>query len=123
MRKPRILIVDDELAHVRLVTLMLKRMDRYEVMWELDATLALQAAVKFKPHLVLLDWVMPKINGEEVARQIRADFRLCDTRILFLSAILKPSDSQEIAGFPAIAKPIGMNELIESIQKQLREAA
>jgi two-component system, OmpR family, alkaline phosphatase synthesis response regulator PhoP len=123
MRKPKILIVDDEVGHARLMTLMLKRMDRYQVMSELDSTLALQAVVKFKPHLVLLDWVMPNMDGEEVARQIRADSRVSETPILFLSAILRPSESREIAGFPAMAKPVEMHQLVEAIEEQLREVA
>jgi DNA-binding response OmpR family regulator len=121
MPKPRILIVDDEPGLLRVLTLML--MKRYDVLAELDATQALEAALKFKPHLVLLDLVMPKIPGEEVARQIRADPRICDTPVLFLSAIiLKRETPIEVAGYPAIAKPIGMNELVVVIEEQLRMA-
>jgi len=90
----------------------------------MDATLALKAVLKFKPHLVLLDWVMPRIHGGDVAEQIRSDSRVCDTRILFLSAIIVKRDTPlELAGCPALAKPIGMNELIDSIDEQLRKVA
>jgi DNA-binding response OmpR family regulator len=124
MRKLRILIVDDEPGLVRLMTLMLTSVHHYDVHSVTDATLALEAAVKFKPHLVILDWIMPKMHGGDVARQIRANPRVCDTRILFLSAITTNMDSRgEIAGFPAIAKPVGMHELVEAIEEQLREIA
>jgi CheY-like chemotaxis protein len=122
MRRPRILIVDDEPGLVRVMTLMLTNLDHYEVRSVLDATQALEAVVKFKPDLVLLDWVMPHISGGDVAQQIRDDPRVSDTRILFLSAIMMRRDGPgEMAGFPAIAKPIGMHELVEAIEEQLCE--
>jgi len=122
MDKPRILIVDDESGLVRLMTMMLNT--RYEILAEVDATQALEAAIKFKPHLILLDWVMPQMHGGDVAKQICADPRLCDTRILFLSAIvMKRNGRGEMAGFPAIAKPIGVHELVEAIDEQLSEVA
>ena len=120
MRRPKILIVDDEPELVRPLALMLTT--RFEVRSIYDATQALQAAVEFKPDLVLLDWVMPKMNGGDVAQQIRADSRVCGTRILFLSSIMMRRDGfGEMAGFPAVAKPIGFSELVEAIENQLSE--
>ena len=118
MRKPRILIIDDEPGLVRLMTLMLET--RYEVRATTDATEALEAAVRFKPDLILLDWVMPHLSGGDVAQQIRTDSRVGDTRILFLSAITMRRDKvREMAGFPAVAKPVGIRELIDAIEGQL----
>ena len=105
MRKSRILIVDDEPGLLRLLTLNLEKMDRYEVLTVEDSTLVLEAVVNFKPDLVILDWIMPTIPGEEVAEQIGADCRIANTPILFFSAfIMKRDGHQEISGFPAIAK-------------------
>jgi DNA-binding response OmpR family regulator len=124
MRRPRILIVDDEPGLVRLMTMMLTNLHRYEVHSVTDANQALEAVVKFKPHLVLLDWIMPHLSGGDVAQQIRADARVCDTRILFLSAVVpKQHALGELAGYPAIAKPISVHELVEAIDEQLRKAA
>jgi DNA-binding response OmpR family regulator len=117
-RKPRILIVDDEPGLVRLLALILTT--RYEVRSIYDSTQALEAAVEFKPHLILLDWVMPQMHGGDVAQQIRADARVWDTRILFHSAVVSKRDTPEgMAGFPAIAKPTGVTELIEAIEQQM----
>jgi DNA-binding response OmpR family regulator len=122
MGKPRVLIVDDEPGLVRLLSLMLRT--RYEIRTEVDSTRALEAVVKFKPHLVVLDLIMPKIPGQEVARQIRADSRICDTPILFLSAIISTRETpSEVAGCPALAKPIGLHELVEAIEERLCETA
>lgn len=124
MRKSKILLIDDEPGLLRLMTLMLNFRDRYEVRSVADATKALSAVVEFKPDLVLLDWIMPKMNGGEVAQQIRADSRVCATRILFLSAIIMKRDNPgELAGYPAVAKPIGLQELVEAIEEQLLKAA
>ena len=104
------------------MTLMLTSRKRYDVSSVLDATLALKAVLKFKPHLVLLDWIMPKIGGAEVAEQIRADSRVSKTPILFLSAIVNGNEP-EIRGFPAISKPVGIHALVEAIEEQLRKDA
>jgi DNA-binding response OmpR family regulator len=121
MRRSRILIVDDEPGLVRIMTLMLMNLNRYEVSSVCDASLALKAVLKFKPHLVLLDLVMPKLSGGDVARQIRDEPHVCNTPILFLSAITKPSEP-EICGCPAICKPIGIDALVEAIEQQLHKA-
>lgn len=124
MRKTRILIVEDEPGLVRVLTLMLEKLNRYEVLSVADSSLALNQVVKFKPHLVLLDWVMPKLTGGEVARQIRSDSRVARTPILVISALAKGRNGAgEVAGFPAISKPMGMDELVHGIEEQLRNAA
>ena len=122
--RPRILIVDDEPGLVRVITLMLTHLDRYEVLTVGDPTQVLEAVVKFKPDLVVLDWVKLKTHGGDVAQQIRADSRVCDTPILILSALAsKGEESILIAGCPAIDKPVGLNELVEAIEKQRRNGA
>jgi len=103
---------------------MLEKLNRYEVISVRDSSLALNQVVKFKPHLVLLDWVMPKMSGGDVARQIRADSRVSRTPILVISALVKERNGEgEFAGFPAISKPMGLNELVHGIEEQLRKAA
>ena len=62
MRKPRILIIDDEPGLIRLMTLVLTKGHRYEVHAITDATKALEAVVKLKPDLILLDWIMPHLS-------------------------------------------------------------
>jgi DNA-binding response OmpR family regulator len=121
MRKARILIVDDDPSLVRLLTLTLERFDRYEVASEVDPNRALEAVLEFRPHLVILDWIMSENPGNEVCEQIRADPRVAGTPIIFLTAfILKRDGPQEIAGCPALAKPFGRDELVGLIEAQLR---
>jgi CheY-like chemotaxis protein len=118
--KRRILLVDDEPGFTRLVQVNLERTGLYHVREENDAVKALETAAEFKPDLVLLDLVMPRMDGAHVGRLIRGDARLKHTRLLFLTgSITKWEAGKEIGGVPALAKPIGTKELIAAIEAAL----
>jgi chemosensory pili system protein ChpA (sensor histidine kinase/response regulator) len=70
--------------------------------------------------VILLDIVMPKIDGGELATQIEADRQLHDTPIIFLTAPVTHSEAKSglhIQGHPLAAKPISIPELIDAIEK------
>ncbi len=118
--KRRILLVDDEPGFTRLVQVNLERSGLYEVREENDAVKAIDVAAEFKPDLVLLDLVMPRMDGVHVGRLIQNDPRLKHTRIMFLTgSITKSGNGMEIGGVPALAKPIGTKELIAAIEELL----
>jgi DNA-binding response OmpR family regulator len=123
MKKKRILIVDDEVGFTRLFKLNLEQRPEYEVRVENWADNALSTAREFRPDLVLLDVIMPKMIGNEVAAGLRADASLQATPIIFLSAVggRKPSEERVPAldGYPCIAKPASVEELIDGIEEQL----
>jgi two-component system alkaline phosphatase synthesis response regulator PhoP len=121
MNKPRILIVDDEPSFVRLLKLVLENTGRYSVRKENDAVKAVDVAKEFKPDLILLDFVMPKVDGVSVAQALRAEAQFSRTPILFLSATVVEHDGFEaqIAGFPAFSKPIGVTQLMHVIDESL----
>jgi CheY-like chemotaxis protein len=125
MRKQRILIVDDESAFIRLLKLALEKKRRYKVQDENDPTRALATARKFKPDLFLLDFVMPKAHGGDVAVKIRAEPRFRHTPILFLSGTVtkRRGEAAQIAGFEALAKPITLEDLLAAIDRNLAAAA
>jgi two-component system alkaline phosphatase synthesis response regulator PhoP len=125
MNKPRILIVDDEPSFIRLLKLVLENTGRYSVRKEDDATKALEVAREFQPDLILLDFVMPKVDGVSAAQAIRADPRFSHTPILFLSATVVENNgfAAQIAGFPAFSKPIGVTQLMHVIDESLIAAA
>jgi CheY-like chemotaxis protein len=67
----------------------------------------------------LLDIVMPKIDGGELATQIEADRELHDTPIIFLTALVTHGEAKSglhIQGHPLVAKPISIPELIDAIE-------
>ena len=120
--KRRILIVDDDANSTRLVKILLERSGPYLVLEENDPTKADQTAHSFKPDVILLDIVMPKMDGGELATQIEADRELHDTPIIFLTALVTHSEANsglQIQGHPLVAKPISIPELIDAIEKHL----
>ena len=69
--------------------LVLEKTDRYQVHGETEAANALETAVKFKPDLILLDLIMPGMDGRELAARFRATEWVCKTKpIIFVSAIV-----------------------------------
>src|SRR5215475_168987 len=90
----RILIVDDDSNTTHLVKILLERSGRYFVIEENDATEAYQTARSFKPELILLDVIMPGIDGGEIAEQIQADRALHDTPIIFQNGLVTKSEAK-----------------------------
>ena len=120
--KRRILIVDDDANSTHLVKILLERSGPYQVLEENDPTKADQTAHDFRPEIILLDIVMPKMDGGELATQIEADRELHDTPIIFLTALVTHGEAKSglhIQGHPLVAKPISIPELIEAIEKHL----
>src|SRR2546429_396752 len=93
MEKRRILIIDDESGFTRLMKLTLERTGNYIVREENDGTKALETVREFRPDLILLDIVMPKIDGGDVARKIQADPSIKNTKIVFLTAIVSKKET------------------------------
>jgi CheY-like chemotaxis protein len=121
MRK--ILIVDDEPAITRLVKLNLEATGRYEVFTENKGREAIAAVRLHRPDLVILDIMMPDMLGNEIAAQLQDDSELRDTKVVFLTAILKKSEestSGRTAGNQIIlAKPLSSDELLRVIDEVL----
>ena len=120
----RILIVDDEAGFTRLLKLTLEGTKRYVVKEENDGSRALATARIFRPELVLLDIVMPKMDGGDVARQITSDPILKSVKIIFLTAIVsqKEAGAGGIGGFPFMAKPVSLAALTAMIEQTLGPA-
>jgi two-component system response regulator MprA len=124
VRKQRILIVDDESGFLRLLKLGLEKKAQFRVFEENDPSRALKAAIKCNPDLVLLDFVMPKLHGGDVAARIHAHPRFHRTPILFLSGtvVRQKGMTAEIDGFEALAKPISLEDLVAAIRRNLAAA-
>lgn len=120
MSKKRIFIVDDESGLTRLLKLTLERSGRFIVREENDGTKAWLAAREFEPDMIFLDVVMPKIDGGDVAQQIRSDPSLAHVPIVFLTAIVSAKEGgQQIGGFPFLAKPVSLDTIIRCIEEHL----
>ena len=116
-----ILLVDDEPQTRDLLRLMLKR-DGYEVFDAEDGFDALEKVQQFKPDAILLDVMMPELDGIEVCTRIRADEKISDIPIIMLSARTH-TEAVEIgilAGATRyLAKPIGRKDLLRNVNEVL----
>jgi len=120
MNKKRLLIVDDESGFTRLLKLTLEKTGHYTVLEENDGTAAWLVAREFRPDIIFLDIVMPKIDGGDVARQIRSDPLLSHVPIVFLTAIVSKNETgSDIGGFPFLAKPVSLEALTQCVVEHL----
>lgn len=118
----RILLVDDEVDILEFVRYNLVRAG-YEVFTAENGAEALRTAAECRPHLILLDRMMPVMDGAETCRAIRRDERLRDTLVVFLSAL--GEEEQQLSGFDVgaddyLVKPIKMKLLISRVQALLK---
>ncbi len=123
-RKPLILVVDDEADLVELITLNLER-NGYEVLAAGDGEVALSHVRKYKPDLVVLDWMLPDLDGAEVARRLRADPATARLPIVMLTA--KSEETDVIVGLSLgaddyVTKPFSPKVLVARVQAILRRA-
>jgi CheY-like chemotaxis protein len=129
MNKKRILIVDDEIGAARLLKANLEQTERYEVCVENWPEDALAAARRFKPDLVLLDIIMPRWPGGNVADQIDRDPALKGTPVFFFTAAVRkhgPRSVEEHEGIiserPCLAKPASTEEIMQFIEAEFAKA-
>ncbi len=125
MQKRRILLIDDEPDVTGLLKLNLENTGAYEVREENRAEHALATARAFKPDLIIVDILMPNLDGGQVAAHLKADEELRDTPVVFLTAVVSKEEAEQrksmIGGHPFIAKPVSPEELMVSIEKYLRK--
>lgn len=121
----RILIVEDEPDLAELVAYNLQRAG-YEPTIALDGSSGLQRIRSLSPDLVLLDVMIPKLSGLELAREVRADPRIAAIPILMLTAKAGEADQLAGLGFGAddyMTKPFSMKVLLARVEALLRRAA
>jgi len=120
---PHVLVVDDDPVVADLVAFRLRRMG-LEVTVETDGESGLAAVHRLRPDLVVLDWLMPRMDGLEVCRALRADAdpALARTPVLMLTAKSQEPDLER--GFAAgatdfVAKPFSTRELVSRVTAAL----
>jgi CheY-like chemotaxis protein len=122
--KKRILVVDDQASNTRLMKLHLEGTNEYVVREENNAKVALAAAEEFRPHLILLDVMMPGMDGGELAAVFQANSKLKDVPIVFLTAAVTKrevdSGNGRVGGFPFLAKPVVLAEVLTCLKLHLK---
>ena len=119
--KKKILIVDDEKDLVSLVTLHMQTAG-YEVFFANDGWTALDMCKRHHPDLIILDLMLPKLNGWDVCRRIREDDSIKDIAVLMLSA--RDEIDDKLKGFDAgaddyVTKPFSPRELVARVKRVL----
>jgi DNA-binding response OmpR family regulator len=121
--RKRILVVDDEPSITRLLKLNLEQTNEYEVRTENDATAAVAAAEEFMPELILLDVMMPGLDGGELASRFQENPKLKSVPIVFLTAAATKGEvyarGGKVGGLPFLAKPVELSEVLACLKQQL----
>ncbi len=114
----RILVVDDDPSIIRIIGEMLDREDRFEVRTASTGYDAGMMTREFRPNIILLDYMLPDVNGNVVCERIKADPDLADTRVVIISGVVRQEEIDQLmaAGADAfIPKPFQVEALIECI--------
>ncbi len=123
MKRKKILLVDDELGFANMMKLYLEKAGDYEVTTENNPLEALNIAKSFKPDIIILDVVMPDMDGPDLAAKIKSDVSFKNVPIVFLTAIVEKDQETEINGSIGgqhfIAKPVTGEVLLAAIKKYI----
>jgi two-component system alkaline phosphatase synthesis response regulator PhoP len=121
MTKGRILVVDDEIYIVHILDFSLG-MEGYEVLTALDGEQALERVRSEKPDLIVLDIMMPKLDGYEVCRAVKSDPNTRNIPVILLSAKGRNVDQKmgfDVGADDYITKPFSPRKLVERINSLL----
>jgi len=125
MINKKILIVDDE---EEVLSLLYKRLsaEGYQVIKAMTGQDAIERTKTYMPNLILMDIVLPDLEGSEVVQMLKEDPKTEDIPVVFLSGILTRDDRQtklevNVGGrlFDAISKPFNYEELMSAVKRQL----
>jgi len=125
MAKGRILVVDDEIYIVHILDFSLG-MEGYEVLTALDGEQALEKARAEHPDLIVLDIMMPKLDGYETCKMLKAEASTKDIPVILLSAKGRNVDQKigfEVGADDYITKPFSPRKLVERINAILGQSS
>lgn len=117
----RILVVDDDPAIGRLAKLGLESSGAYGVFTENIGSRAVASARQCRPDLILLDIMMPGMDGSEVAAALHEDPELRRIKIVFLTALLSRGEHTKSGKHSVVGKPVTTHELVAIIEQALGE--
>ncbi len=118
MGKLRVLVVDDDPAIVEMLVELLERDGRFEVA---TAATGFDAGLKtreFRPNVIVLDYMLPDINGNAVCQSIRRDESLRDVKIIIVSGVIERDQVEKLLQDGAddfIQKPFSIEQLVRRI--------
>jgi len=124
MEKTRILVIDDEEDICAFSKSILERTGKFEVFFSTNGKEGLSLAKTHKPDLILLDIMLPDIDGPKVAENLAESLSTKTIPVVFLTALVHKEEiergSGQIGGRFFISKPINSQQLVERIQAILK---
>jgi CheY-like chemotaxis protein len=121
--KKRIMVVDDLASDTKLLKKYFEECHGFIVQEENDPVAAIDAAQIFKPDLIILDVLMPVMDGVELAVAFRANKSLKEVPIVFLTAGATKealaAAGGRVGGFPFMAKPIHLGEVAAMVMQNM----
>lgn len=127
MDKKKILIIDDEENFCKLVKKNIEQTGEFEVYMATNGEDGINLVREIKPDLILLDIVMPGMDGADVTSIIRNDETIEDIPIVFLTAIVREgeasSDVSFTRGYSVLTKTATVAELVACIRKNVRRCS
>ena len=117
---PKILVIDDDPISVRVLCELFKR--RYQVSWASDGCDGLVLAQETLPDLILLDVLLPGIDGYEVCRRLRVGSATADIPVIFLTAMADAAGLDqgfEVEGPDYLCKPFDFRELLARVSTRI----
>ena len=121
--KKKVLIVDDDPEIVELITEILSRDGRYEIKTASSGYEAGVSTQRFKPDLILLDYMLPDVNGNVVCQTIRKNPEFESIRIIIVSGVVKQEEIDQLLRSGAegfIKKPFDVDELTDKVSAVLQ---
>jgi len=124
MGKKRVLVVDDDRAIVEMLVELLERDGRFEVQTAVTGFDAGLRTKEFRPDIIVLDYMLPDINGNVVIQTIRDDSSLQDVKIIIVSGVVNREDVQNLLDSGAddfLQKPFSIEQLVRRITELVCE--
>jgi len=121
--KRKVLIVDDDAEIVELIVEVLERDGRFEVKTASSGYEAGMATQRFRPELILLDYMLPDVNGNVVCQTIRRNPEFENIKIIIVSGVVKEDEIAQLLKSGAedfIRKPFNITELTDKITSVLQ---
>jgi excisionase family DNA binding protein len=116
--KKRILVVDDDAEIVELMVDVLVRDGRFDIKTASSGYEAGIVTEQFRPDLIILDYMLPDVNGNIVCRTIRSNSEFADTKIIIVSGVVNQSEIEDLLDSGAqdfVRKPFNIAELVDKI--------
>lgn len=120
--KKKVLVVDDDAEIVELISDILTRDGRFDIRTASSGYEAGMATQQFRPDLILLDYMLPDVNGNVVCQTIRSNPEFENTRIIIVSGVIKQEEIDQLLRSGAenfIRKPFTIAELTEKVDAAL----